>query len=50
MGCHATGMTAHRRVFKVAGGRYVYGQAPESADVDALYACAAAVAPTSPIQ
>ena len=38
VGCHATGMTAHRRVFEVAGGRWVYGQAPESADADALVA------------
>ena len=38
VGCHATGMTAHKRVFQVAGGKWVYGQAPETADVGALVA------------
>ena len=36
VGCHATGMTAHNRLFKVAGGRHIYGQAPTSVDADAL--------------
>ena len=36
VGCYATGMTPHSRVFKVAGGKYIYGQAPETCDVDAL--------------
>jgi len=38
VGCHATGMTAHNRIYPVAGGRYIYGQAPEGCDVDALIA------------
>jgi crotonobetainyl-CoA:carnitine CoA-transferase CaiB-like acyl-CoA transferase len=41
VGCHATGMTPHARVFPVAGGKkYVYGQAPPEAcpDPDALAA------------
>lgn len=38
VGCHATGMTSHNRVFPVAGGRYIYGQAPTSVDVEALAA------------
>jgi crotonobetainyl-CoA:carnitine CoA-transferase CaiB-like acyl-CoA transferase len=36
VGCYATGMNAHDRVYKVAGGKYIYGQAPPSADIDAL--------------
>ena len=27
VGCHATGMSARHRVYPVAGGKYVYGQA-----------------------
>ena len=38
MGCHATGMSARHRVYPVAGGKYVYGQAPEGCDVDKLLA------------
>ena len=38
VGCYATGMTPYNRVFKVAGGKYIYGQAPETCDVDALIA------------
>ena len=40
VGCHATGMTPHARVFRVAGGKYVYGQAPPEAcpDPEALAA------------
>jgi len=47
VGCYATGMTAHNRVYRVAdanagGGptamRYIYGQAPVSTDADALVA------------
>ena len=38
VGCNATGMTPFHRVFKVANGKYVYGQAPETCDVDALIA------------
>mmetsp|Transcript_122 Transcript_122/g.398 ORF Transcript_122/g.398 Transcript_122/m.398 type:complete len:201 (-) Transcript_122:57-659(-) len=41
VGCHATGMTPHCRVFEVKGGRHIYGQAPESCDVDALKAALA---------
>jgi crotonobetainyl-CoA:carnitine CoA-transferase CaiB-like acyl-CoA transferase len=36
VGCHATGMTSHNRVFRVRDSKYVYGQAPESCDVGAL--------------
>ena len=40
VGCHATGMTPHARVFPVAEGKYVYGQAPPEAcpDPEALAA------------
>ena len=38
VGCYATGMTSHNRVYKVAGGKYIYGQAPESADLVKLTA------------
>ena len=38
VGCHATGMSARHRVYPVAGGKYVYGQAPEGCDVDQLLA------------
>jgi crotonobetainyl-CoA:carnitine CoA-transferase CaiB-like acyl-CoA transferase len=36
VGCHATGMTSHNRVFRVQNSKYVYGQAPKSCDVSAL--------------
>lgn len=36
VGCHATGMTPYNRVFKVGSGKYIYGQAPEGTDIDAL--------------
>ena len=40
VGCHATGMTPHARVFPVAEGKYIYGQAPPEAcpDPEALAA------------
>ena len=45
VGCYATGMTSHNRVYKTAdaaaagtGNKYIYAQAPPSADVDALVA------------
>ena len=36
VGCNATGMTPHKRIFKVSGGQHIYGQAPETHDVDEL--------------
>mmetsp|Transcript_26468 Transcript_26468/g.76958 ORF Transcript_26468/g.76958 Transcript_26468/m.76958 type:complete len:589 (-) Transcript_26468:159-1925(-) len=38
VGHDATGMTPHKRVFPVAGGRFIYGQAPEACDVRELAA------------
>ena len=38
VGCYATGMNAHDRVYPVSGGKYIYGQAPKTADVEALLA------------
>ena len=42
VGCNATGMTPYNRTFKVKGEKkYIYGQVPETTDVDAVLATVA---------